>query len=296
MSRPKDLKTRIFLDGGNPDETLQVIERLGFLDGQTTNPTLITRHPAVVAHLTRGDSFSATELLAFYRFVVTTLSHLMPDGSISVEVYADSTVTAEAMLRQGREMASWIPNAHVKFPTTEAGLEAAERAVQEGLRVNLTLCFSQSQAAAVYSATRGATRGQVFVSPFVGRLDDRGDNGLDLVANILQMYTRGDGHVQVLTASVRSLDHLRAAIHMGTDCLTAPAEVLSRWAEEGLALPGPEPSVRVKPLRRIPYVELGLNRPWREYDLRHELTDVGVAHFARDWNSLLDRSGPSLHP
>lgn len=296
MTRPHDLKTRIFLDGGNPDETLQVIERLGFLDGQTTNPTLITRHPAVVAHHTRGESFSASELLAFYRFVVTTLSHLMPDGSISVEVYADPMVTADAMLAQGCEMYSWIPNAHVKFPTTTAGLEAAERAVADGMRVNMTLCFSQPQAAAIYAATKGAKPGQVFVSPFIGRLDDRGDNGLDLVANILQMFTRGDGHVQVLTASVRSLDHLRSAIHLGSDLITAPAEVLSRWAEEGLALPGPEPSVHLKPLRRIPYVELKLDRPWREYDLRHELTDVGVSRFARDWNAMLERPAPSLHP
>ena len=93
---------------------------------------------------------------------------------------------AEDMLPQGREMFSWIPNAHIKFPTSHEGLKAADQAVQEGLRVNLTLCFSQEQAAAVYAATKGAKKGDVFVSPFIGRLDDRGENGMDLIANITQ--------------------------------------------------------------------------------------------------------------
>ncbi len=98
-------------------------------------------------------------------------------------------------------MFSWIPNAHVKFPTSREGLEAAGRAVKEGLRVNMTLCFTQEQAAAVYSATAGAKKGDVFISPFIGRLDDRGENGMDLIENIQKMYGTGDGHVEVLTAS-----------------------------------------------------------------------------------------------
>ena len=88
-------------------------------------------------------------------------------------------------------MFGWIPNAHVKFPTSAEGLKAAEKAIGLGLRVNMTLCFSQAQAAAVYAATRGARKGQVFVSPFIGRLDDRGENGMDLIANILRMYAKG---------------------------------------------------------------------------------------------------------
>src|SRR3989344_4842731 len=102
---------------------------------------------------------------------------------------------------QGKEMFSWIPNAHVKYPTTKAGLEAAHRSIQEGMRVNMTLVFTQEQAAAVYAATKGAKRGDVFVSPFIGRLDDRGENGMDLIKNIIKMYRGGDGHVLILGAS-----------------------------------------------------------------------------------------------
>src|SRR5208337_2698352 len=125
---------------------------------------------------------------------------------------ADSATKAEAMLEQGREMFGWIPNGHIKFPTSAEGLKAASLALKEGLRVNMTLCFSQAQAAAVYAATRGARKGDVFVSPFIGRLDDRGENGMDLIAHIIRMYGKGDGHVEVLTASVRKIDHLLYAL------------------------------------------------------------------------------------
>ena len=144
--KPANLKTRLFLDGGDPEETRKLIKLLGFLDGQTTNPTLIAKNPEARARLEKWEKFSAGEILVFYRNVVTTVSGLIPGGSVSVEVYSDSVTTAETMLRQGKEMYSWIPNAHVKFPTSREGLKAAERAAGGGLRVNLTLCFSLEQA------------------------------------------------------------------------------------------------------------------------------------------------------
>ncbi|HSB51259.1 MAG TPA: transaldolase family protein, partial [Dissulfurispiraceae bacterium] len=113
--RPSNLTTRIFLDGGNPDETREAISLLGFLDGQTTNPTLISKNPAARSRLERGDKFTAQEILDFYRGVVKELSGLIPQGSISVEVYADAGTSSAQMLEQGREMFSWIPNAHIKF-------------------------------------------------------------------------------------------------------------------------------------------------------------------------------------
>ena len=157
--RPNGLRTRIFLDGGDPGETRALLAQLGFLDGQTTNPTLISKNPAAQKRLVGGDKFAAAEVLGFYRNVVTELSGLLPKGSVSIEVYADSVTMAEAMLRQGREMFSWIPNAHIKFPQRREGLKAAQAAVTEGLRVNMTLCFSQEQAAAVYVATQGREEG-----------------------------------------------------------------------------------------------------------------------------------------
>jgi transaldolase len=285
--RPEHLKSRIFLDGGNPEETREIISRLGFLDGQTTNPTLISKNPEARRHLEQGGKFSEKEILDFYRQVVGELSSLIPQGSISIEVYADPSTTAERMLAQGQEMFSWIPNAHVKFPSSREGLSAAEQAVQKGLRVNLTLCFTQEQAAAVYAATRGAKKGQVFVSPFIGRLDDRGENGMDLIAHILRMYGKGDGHVEVLTASVRTMDHLLYALKLGSDIITAPEAILKQWGEKGLSLPGGEYGYDSRGLKPMPYRELDLNKKWQEFDLTHELTTKGMDSFSKDWNSLL---------
>ena len=285
--KPKNLKTRLFLDGGNQDETKELIGLLGFLDGQTTNPTLISKNPEARKRLEQGKKFSQTEILDFYHGVVKTISGLMPQGSVSVEVYSDASTKAEAMLAQGKEMFAWIPNAHIKFPTSHEGLKAAETAVNEGLRVNLTLCFSQEQAAAVYAATKGGKKGQVFVSPFIGRLDDRGENGMDLVANILRMFGKGDGHVEVLTASVRNLDHLFYALKLGSDIITAPAAILKQWGEMGLPLPAAEYRYVPKDFKEIPYREIDLNRNWGEFNLAHELTVRGLEGFSRDWNALI---------
>jgi transaldolase len=197
--KPLDLKTKIFLDSGDPKETAEVLSTLGFLDGQTTNPSLVAKNPETV-----GRKFSQTEIYDFYKGVVQDISKLIPEGSVSIEVYSDSTTKSEDMIKQAHEFNQWIFNAHIKFPTTQEGLKAAETCVKEGIRVNMTLVFSQQQAAAVYAATKGAKKGDVFLSPFVGRLDDRGENGMDLIKNILEMYNQGDGHVEVLSASVRS--------------------------------------------------------------------------------------------
>jgi transaldolase len=290
--RPKDLKTRIFLDGGDPHETREILDLLGFLDGQTTNPTLISKNPQARKRLEKGEKFTAEEILNFYHFVVREISALMPQGSISVEVYADPFTFAEEMLTQGRKMFSWIPNAHIKFPSSQEGLKAAQQAVKEGLRVNMTLCFSQEQAAAVYAATLGAKRGTVFVSPFIGRLDDRGENGMDVIANIIRMYGHGDAHVEVLTASVRSIDHLLYALKLGSDIVTAPFAILKEWGEKGLPMPGQDYVYDPKNLKSIPYKEIKLTRDWKEYNIKHDLTVKGMEKFSADWNALIKESIP----
>ena len=285
--KPKNLKTRIFLDGGDPEETREIIRLLGFLDGQTTNPTLISKNPSARNRLEKGEKFTRKEIIDFYQETVREISKLIPQGSISVEVYADHSTLAEAMLSQGKEMFSWIPNAHIKFPTSQEGLKAAEQAVKSGMRVNLTLCFSQEQAAAVYAATRGAKRGDVFVSPFIGRLDDRGENGMDVISHILQMYRKGDGHVMVLTASVRKMDHLLYALKLGSDIITGPFQVLKEWGEKGLPMPGDDYVYRPGSLKSIPFGEIDLTKNWQSYDIRHELTDKGMERFSADWNALI---------
>jgi transaldolase len=287
--RPKNMKTRLFLDGGNPEETKAVLKQIGFLDGQTTNPTLISKNPEARKRLEQGKKFSKEEIFTFYREVVNTLSGLLPQGSVSIEVYADASTSAGEMLKQGKEMFTWIPNAHIKFPTSREGLKAAQQAIKAGLRVNMTLVFSQEQAAAVYAATQGARKGQVFLSPFIGRLDDRGENGMDLIANVIRMYQKGDGHVEVLTASVRSIDHFLYALKLGSDIITAPFDMIKVWGEKGLPIPGDEYRYDTKGLKAIPYRDLDLSKPWESYDIKHDLTDKGMEKFSADWNALIDR-------
>lgn len=285
--KPDGMTTRIFLDGGDPAETRKVRDEMGFLDGQTTNPTFVAKNPDAKDRLEMGEKFTEQELLDFYRDMISEISAIIPEGSVSIEVYADKSTSAEAMLEQGREMFSWIPNAHIKFPCSGEGLKASSLAVQEGIRVNMTLCFSQEQAAAVYAATRGAKRGDVFVSPFVGRLDDRGENGMDLIGNILQMYEKGDGHVMVLSASLRSMDHFMESLRLNADILTCKADILLDWTRENMPLPGKEYHYRRGELQKLPYRELDLSRNWRDYDIAHPKTAEGMETFSADWNSLL---------
>ena len=283
-------KTKILLDGGNPDESKAIRKLLGFLDGQTTNPTYVSKNPEVQQRIASGHRFSPDEQKDEYRKIVQQISPLVGDAGVSIEVFADFDTKAEQMLEQGEEMFSWIPNAYIKYPCLHEGLRAAQISVERGIRVNMTLCFSQEQAAAVYAATKGA-RDPVYVSPFVGRLDDRGDNGMDVVRNIKRMYAQGDGHVHVLAASLRRLDHLLYAFALGAELATAPAKLLQQWASHDLVQPGPEfkyePVVDGKRLGEIPYKNLKLTDSWESFDIHHELTDKGIRKFVEDYRSTL---------
>lgn len=284
--RQGNLKTKIFLDSGDVSETKEAIRLLGFLDGQTTNPTLISKNPDAKKRLEKGEKFTKDEIISFYKSVVKNVSSLIPNGSVSVEVYADKSTSTEQMFKEGKEMFSWIPNAHIKYPTTKEGIRAAEQSAKEGMRVNMTLCFTQEQAAAVYSATLGAKKGQVFVSPFIGRLDDRGENGMDLIKNIITMYKKGDGHVEVLTASVRSMDHFMYSLKLGSDIITAPFKILKEWAEKGMPIPYPD-FIYGSNLKPILFKTIDLIKPWQKYDVSHQLTETGIERFSNDWNSLV---------
>ncbi len=278
--KPSNLRTKIFLDSGDPAETRLAIDAMGFLDGQTTNPSLIAKNPE-----TAGKKFSKNQLADFYKKVVGEVSALIPKGSVSIEVYADANTTAKEMLAQAREFWQWIPNAHIKYPTTTEGLKAAEISIKEGMRVNMTLVFSQQQSAAVYVATLGAKKGDVFLSPFVGRLDDRGENGMDFISNTIKMYKAGDGHVEVLVASVRSMEHFLKSIELGADIITAPLKILREWVEMEFPISNFQfQNVALKP---IPYQEIFLTKPSQEYNIQHYLTDKGVEKFAADWNNLI---------
>jgi transaldolase len=287
-------KTKILVDGGDPEETLRVKELIGFVDGQTTNPSLIAKNPEIRERIASGHTLSPHEEKDEYRKIVQAISPLVGDAGVSIEVFADMDTKAEEMFAQGEEMFSWIPNAYIKYPCTREGLRAAEISVRRQIRVNMTLCFSQEQAAAVYAATRGSGE-PVYVSPFVGRLDDRGENGIDLVKNIKKMYEDGDGHVYVLAASIRHVDHLLASFATGAELATVPAKVLVEWATKDFPMPDKDFSYKAvdasgKPLKAIPYKALDLKRPWQSFDIAHELTTVGIQKFVADYRSTLRRS------
>lgn len=285
------LSTKILLDGGDPDETLRIRNLLGFLDGQTTNPTYVAKNPEVQRRIISGHKLSPEEQKREYKSIVERISPLAGSAGVSIEVFADFDTPAEKMLEQGKEMFSWIPNAYIKYPCIREGLRAAKMSVERGIRVNMTLCFSQSQAAAVYAATK-ASKEPVYISPFVGRLDDRGDNGMQLVENIQRMYARGDGHVHVLVASLRSLEHLLYSFKLEAKLATVPAKLLEEWASKNKPLPGENfgyagVDKSGKPLRQIPYQELDLNAAWDSFDLKHELTDKGIRKFVEDYKNTL---------
>jgi transaldolase len=284
MTRPK---TKILVDGGDPQETLRVKDLLGYVDGQTTNPSLIAKNPHIQESIASGHKLSDKEEADEYKKIVQTISPLVGDAGVSIEVFSDEKTTAEEMLDQGRDMYSWIPNAYIKYPCTSAGLRAAQVSVKEGMRVNITLCFSQQQAAAVYAATKGASQ-PIYVSPFVGRLDDIGQNGMDVVKNIKQMLLKSDGHVLVLAASIRSLEHLLYSFLLESELVTVPAKILEMWA--GKNFPMPDKSFQYKSLGRpIPYRELDLQQPWESFDIQHELTRKGIDKFAADYRATLSR-------
>jgi transaldolase len=281
-------KTKILLDGGDAQETQRIKKQLGFLDGQTTNPSLIAKNPEVKKLVASEHGLLVPEQMAEYRKIVEAISPLVGEAEVSIEVFADENTSAEEMLDQAREMFAWVPNAFIKYPCTHQGLRAAEQSVRSDIRVNMTLCFSQAQAAAVYAATKGA-RVPVYVSPFVGRLDDIGENGVDLVANVKRMYASGDGHVAVLAASIRNLEQMLYCFSLQTELMTVPAKVLDDWARSGFPMPD-DNFKYIATGKPILYQELALDQPWHTFDIQHELTRKGIEKFVADYRATLSQT------
>lgn len=281
------LKSKIFIDGGDPEESRQAKKILGHLDGQTTNPTLFAKNPEVVKWITKGKKFSRKEVYAFYKKVIKEFDKII-DWSISIEPYADAKTSSREIFSQAKEMARWSDKAWIKFPTTIEGLKAAREGMKKGIRCNMTLVFSQEQAAAVHAATRKAKKNSIFLSPFVGRLDDRREDGMQLIANILKMYEKDKSHVLTVTASVRNYQHFLYALFLKSPIITIPFKIFHEWAQKGFILPGKDFIYHPRYLKPIPYRKISLGKDWTKYDLHHDLTDIGIGKFAADWNSLVE--------
>jgi len=192
---------KIFLDTANIEE-IREANSWGIIDGVTTNPTLIARE---------GRDFKE---------VVEEICSIV-DGPISAEVISTE---AGGMIREARELAKIHENITIKIPMTVEGLKAVKVLAGEGIKTNVTLVFSASQA--LLAAKAGAT----FVSPFVGRLDDNTHYGMDIIDEIVQIFENYDFDTQVLVASVRHPLHVLEAAMMGADIATIPFGVLKKMA------------------------------------------------------------------
>ena len=214
---------RIFLDTANIDEIRQAA-KLGVISGVTTNPSLV-----------------AKEKRADMKAVIREISSIV-DGPISAEVLS---LEPQAMIREAREVSSWSPNVVVKIPVSASGLEAVSVLSKEGIRTNLTLCFSLNQ------AILGAIAGATYVSAFVGRLDDAGHDGMQLVAEIVEIFDNYKDRLktQVIAASIRHPLHVVAAAKARAHIATVPYSVLMQM-------------------------------------VKHPLTDIGICRFAEDWQRI----------
>jgi transaldolase len=190
---------KIFLDTANVEHIRAGVE-LGVVDGVTTNPTLAGKENRP------------------FRDIVEEIASIV-DGPVSAEVVATDT---EGMLREAREVASWAPNVVVKIPLLRAGIRAVKILSEEGIRVNVTLCFSCTQA--LLAAKAGAT----YISPFVGRLDDIASDGMELVSQIAQIYGNYDFATEIIVASCRLPQHVAQAALMGADIATLPYDVFDK--------------------------------------------------------------------
>ncbi len=292
---------KIFLDSGDPEETKRAKGLIGNIDGQTTNPSLVVKNPEIQKYVEGGKKLTEKELLDYYKNIIHELEKEIA-GPISVETYADWNTKAADMLTQAGDMATWGRNIYIKFPTTPEGIKAANEFVKKGGRVNMTLVFTQEQAAAVFAATL-PTEQPAFISPFIGRWDDRGYDGMDLIKNIYKMYKKFSEmgkskidtshtktHVSILAASIRNLDHFYSSIYMGADILTVPMAILREWVQEEKWIPDEHYRVPSKGLKSIIYKDLPLKEDFTAYEVKKEegsLLDEGLEKFVADWKKLL---------
>lgn len=214
---------KIFIDTANIDQ-IREVNSWGILDGVTTNPTLVSKE--------NKD----------FKTLVKEICEIV-DGPISAEAMS---LDAEGIIKEGRELSKIHPNINIKVPMTEEGIKATKVLSSEGIDVNVTLIFSPAQALLACKA------GASFVSPFVGRLDDIGHYGMDVVEETLDMLWNYSFETEVIVASVRHPTHVLEAARMGAHIATIPYAVLKKM-------------------------------------FKHPLTDIGIDRFLKDWEKVEKR-------
>jgi len=217
---------RLFLDTANIEHIRHGV-KLGVVTGVTTNPSLISKEGKVD-----------------YKKIVQEICAIVP-GPVSTEVLSQDTA---GMVLEARKIAKWADNVVVKIPASIEGIEATHQLAKENIKVNFTLCFSVNQA--LLAALAGAT----FISPFVGRLDDIGENGMKLVKDIVDVYNKYPNAIktQVLAASIRHPQHCVEAALAGAQIATVPYQVLVQM-------------------------------------IKHPLSDIGITRFIEDWQKVMGK-------
>ena len=210
---------QLFIDSADAGE-LRAAAASGLIDGVTTNPSLIAKSGRKMKE------------------AIAEICSIIP-GPVSAEAVATDV---EGMLAEGRYLARIASNVVVKLPLTESGLRACQTLSDEGIRVNVTLCFSTTQ------ALLAAKAGAYFISPFIGRLDDKGIDGMQLIRDIRKIYDNYGFATNILSASIRSVEHVHQAALAGSDCATLPTKIFAAM-------------------------------------YKHELTDSGIEAFLKDWKS-----------
>lgn len=302
--------TKFLLDSGDPEEYKKIISLAkghgSDIWGSTTNPSLIAKKLA-------GRKVTQEEAFDLQRSIVQEILTLVR-GAVSAEVYADETTSAEEMIAQGQEIATWDQRIYVKLPTTLEGFSARTALRKENIPVNNTLVFSQEQSFAICLHEQimkkqfGAKNRMWpnFISPFVGRLDDIGLDGMSFIEHAMETKKKCfEGAPAdapwMLEASIRRPEHIKRGINAGVEIMTIPAKACEEWF--GLSSEQKEqlnPTAYAKGLKPIPYWqpseelltittidEFMTALASKKLDISHDLTDKGIVKFAQDWKAII---------
>ncbi len=295
--------TQFLLDSGDITEDLEIQAMAKSHDseiwGATTNPKLIAKILHGQKLTSQQEAFSVLQ-----KHIVENIVTTLP-GAVSAEVYADASTTPEEMIRQGEEIATWHERIMVKLPMTRSGLIARGALRKKGIGINMTLVFSQQQiftlALHEILMTRefGVTRNSwpCFISPFIGRLDDQGEDGLSLLhqATIMLATYLPNAPVWLLASSIRNPYHILSCIQAGIPLITAPMSVYTQWFDSPdkkfenptpnlKQIPQWKPSVKILSITTVDDLLSAIDQ--KDLDITHPLTDAGLAQFVASWQEL----------
>lgn len=296
---------KFLLDSGDPDEYREIsglAEKNGYeIWGGTTNPSLIAKK------LTGTKVTSTQQAFELQKQIVLEILNIVP-GAVSAEVYADANTKAEEMVTQGLEIARWHERVVVKLPTTLEGFKARTELRRGNIATNNTLVFSQEQIFAIclhekiMQESLSLKEVPLFISPFVGRLDDIGENGMGVIENGMKIKQVLNSPCWMLEASVRRPEHIKRALELNAESITAPAKTFAEWFNLGPQQAQLDSTAYTKDLKQVEYWQpanelLGIKTVEEFMDacqkgllnINHELTDKGIVRFANDWQAIIQK-------